>query len=82
MAVQSFSYDITLLLTKYAGRWANFVKNNSKKFWETFSWYRHIICHYESTTNPQFEIFSPVQSSDIALSKILHAAVALKIVSS
>ena len=32
MAVQSFSYEIALLLTKYMGRWANFVnKKNWKK---------------------------------------------------
>ena len=30
MAVQSFSYEIALLLTKYTGRWANFVKKNLK----------------------------------------------------
>ena len=34
MAVQSFSYKIALLLTKYAGRWANFVKKNSVIFEE------------------------------------------------
>ena len=34
MAVQSFSYKIALLLTKYAGRWANFVKKNSEIFGE------------------------------------------------
>ena len=27
MAVQSFSYEIALLLTKYVGHWAHFVKN-------------------------------------------------------
>ena len=30
MAVQSFSYEIALMLTKYVGRWANFVKKNLK----------------------------------------------------
>ena len=34
MAVQSFSYEIALLLTKYAGRWANFVKKKSEIFGE------------------------------------------------
>ena len=34
MAFQSFSYEIALLLTKYAGRWANFVKKNSEIFGE------------------------------------------------
>ena len=30
MDVQSFSYEIALLLTKYAGRWANFVQKTLK----------------------------------------------------
>ena len=30
MAVQSFSYEIALLLTKYVGGWANFVKKYLK----------------------------------------------------
>ena len=34
MAFQSFFFkdEIALLLTKYAGRWANFVKKNSEIF--------------------------------------------------
>ena len=32
MAVQSLSYEIALLLTKYAGRWANFAKENAEIF--------------------------------------------------
>ena len=80
MANQSFSYQIALLLTKYSRRWANLFKKNFELFVKTFSWYIHIICHYEWPTNPQFAIFSPVQSSGIALSSILPAAVALEIV--
>ena len=30
MAVQSFSYEIALLLTKYVGRWAKLVTKNLK----------------------------------------------------
>ena len=44
------------------------------------SWYRHIISNYERPTNPQFAFVSPVQSSGIALSLILPAAVVLEIV--
>ena len=34
MAVQSFSYEIALFLTKYAGRWENFVKKDPEIFGE------------------------------------------------
>ena len=48
--------------------------------YKKFSWYQHNIYHYEQPITPQFTIFIPVQSSAIAFSSILPAAVALGIV--
>ena len=57
MAVQSFSYEIAQLLTKYARRWANcFLK--TLKFLEKHS--LGIDTIFATMSDPQFAIFSPV----------------------
>ena len=78
MSVQRFSYEIALLFTKYARYWANLF-NKKLNCFEKHSLGKDTlfatIC-VPPTPNLQFL----VQSSVIALSSILPAAVALEIV--
>ena len=61
MAVQSFSYEIALLLTKYLGRWANFVKKNQKYLEEHYLGIDPIFATMSEPLTPNLQFL--VQSS-------------------
>ena len=75
-----FSYEIPLLLIKYARRWESFSLKKTIFFKKQFFGKDTFFGTISDPPTPQFAVLSPVQSSGTALSSILPAAVSLEIV--